>query len=45
MALDLPVAQALVIAGPGGPSVVAKSDDFPAAWEDAALTAAVRAGA
>lgn len=44
MALDLSVAQALVVAGPGGPTVVAKSDDFPAAWEDAALTAAVRFG-
>src|SRR5215213_6561449 len=44
MALDLSVAQALVVAGPGGPTVVAKSDDFSPAWEDAALTAAVRFG-
>jgi hypothetical protein len=44
MALDLSVAQAVVVAGPVGPTVAAKSDDFAPAWEDAALTAAVRFG-
>ena len=44
MALDLSIAQAVVIAGRSGPSVAAKSDDFAAAWEDAALTTAVRFG-
>src|SRR5215207_4871474 len=41
---DLTIAQAVVVAGRSGPSVVARSDDFPFAWEDAALTASVRFG-
>jgi hypothetical protein len=41
---DLVIAQALVIADASGPKVVARSDDFPFAWEEAARTAAVRFG-
>src|SRR5688572_33385140 len=44
MALDLSVAQALVVAGPGGATVLTKSDDFTPAWGGAAVTAAVRFG-
>src|SRR5687767_8039489 len=41
---DLSIAQALVAAGPAGPKLVARSDDFSLAWEEAALTTAVRFG-
>lgn len=41
---DLRIPQAVVVLDAGGPSVVAKSDAFPFAWEDAAQTAAVRFG-
>jgi len=44
MTPDLAIAQALVIADASGPRVVARSDDFPFAWEEAARTAAVRFG-
>jgi hypothetical protein len=44
MSADLRIAHALVIADTAGPRTVAKSADFPFAWEDAALTAAVRFG-
>jgi hypothetical protein len=44
MKLDLAIAQALVVAEAAGPRVVARSENFPFAWEDAALTAVVRFG-
>jgi hypothetical protein len=44
MRIDLGIAQAVVVVGPGGPAVVARSPDFPFAWEDAALTMAARFG-
>jgi hypothetical protein len=44
MPTDLAIAQAVLVADAAGPRVVARSDDFPAAWEDAAATAAVRFG-
>ena len=44
MALDLSISQLLVIADAAGPKAVARSTEFPFAWEDAALTACVRFG-
>jgi hypothetical protein len=44
MTPDLAIAQALIIVDAAGPKVVARSDDFPFAWEEAARTAAVRFG-
>jgi hypothetical protein len=44
MTPDLVIAQALVIVDTAGPKVVARSDDFPFGWEEAARTAAVRFG-
>jgi hypothetical protein len=44
MKLDLAIAQALVVAEAAGPRVVARSENFPFAWEEAALTAVVRFG-
>jgi len=44
MMLDLAIAQAVILADASGPRVVARSDDFPSAWEEAALTAVVRFG-
>ncbi len=41
---DLAIAQAVVVADAAGPKVLARSDDFPFAWEEAARTAAVRFG-
>jgi hypothetical protein len=44
MRIDLGIAQAVVTVGPCGPAVVARSADFPFAWENAALTMAARFG-
>lgn len=44
MALDQSIAQAIVIVDGNGPTVAARSADFPFAWEEAALTATVRFG-
>jgi hypothetical protein len=41
---DLLIAQALVLLDASGPKVLAKSNDFPFAWEEAVRTAAVRFG-
>ena len=41
---DLAIAQAVVVADAAGPKVLARSDDFPFAWEEAARTAVVRFG-
>jgi len=45
MPFDLSIAQALLVAEPTGPRVVAKSPDFPFAWEEAAKLIVVRFGA
>ena len=42
--IDLSVAEAVIIAEATGPKVLAKSDDFSFAWEEAARTAVVRFG-
>lgn len=44
MTPDLAIAQAVILTDATGPRVVARSDDFPSAWEDAALIAVVRFG-
>lgn len=44
MTPDLAIAQAVILADATGPRVVARSDDFPSAWEDAAITATIRFG-
>ena len=44
MPIDPGIAQAVAIVGPGGPAVVARSPDFPFAWENAVLTMAARFG-
>lgn len=42
MALDLTIEQVVLVSGRSGPAVVAKTEDFPAVWEEAALVAANR---
>lgn len=44
MPLDLAIAQAVVVSDHAGATVVARSDDFPHAWEDAATTIVTRFG-
>ena len=44
MAFELSIRQALLVAEPNGPRVLATSEDFPFAWEEAARLAVVRFG-
>ncbi len=44
MAFDFSISQALLVAEPNGPMVVAKSADFPFVWEEAAKLTVVRFG-